>query len=338
YGYWGPNLVRNFFEHPEVEVRYVCDIAPDRLDRIACKYPSIQVTSDCGLLFNDDDVDIIAIATPASSHFPLAKTALLAGKHVFVEKPMCLRSEDCLELIALAEARKLTLAVDHPFIFHGAVRRIKRELDSFALGDVLYFDSVRINLGLFQNDINVVWDLAPHDLSIIDFLFRQSPISVQAFGKSHSDSGLEDMAYVTLTYESGMVAHLNLSWLSPVKVRQILIGGTNKMIAYDDLQATEKIKIYDKGVAFKPDLTAEARYNSLVQYRMGDTFAPVLDLTEALTVEIDQFVRCIRSGEQPDSDGWCGYRIVSLLEEIDRAMSSGQTRDLRNSATRACLK
>jgi predicted dehydrogenase len=331
-GYWGPNLIRNFSENSEAEVRYICDLSPARLAASANRFPSVTAVTDSSMLFNDPDLDAIAIATPAHTHFSLARQALAANKHVLIEKPMCLQSQDCLDLIALAEERELTLMVDHPFVYHGAVRRIKEEIATGALGDILYFDSVRINLGLFQSDINVLWDLAPHDLSIIDFLFNQSPVQVQAFGQSHTTSGLQDMAYVTLIFADKMVAHMHLSWLSPVKVRQILIGGTNKMIAYDDLETNEKVKIYDKGVSYETQISDELRYQNLVKYRIGATYSPVLDLRESLTTAVDHFIKCVSTGAKPDTDGWSGHRVVNLLEAIDRAMLSGKTQELMDTS------
>jgi predicted dehydrogenase len=318
-GYWGPNLIRNFYEHPEVEVKYVCDLSQERLAKISKRYPAATLVTNYQHLLDDADLDAIAIATPVHSHFMLAQQALAAGKNVLVEKPMCSTSAECRELIDLAEKKKLTLMVDHTFVYNNAVRRIKAEIDSGALGDILYFDSVRINLGLFQNDVNVVMDLAAHDISIMDYLLGQTPSKVQATGASHTREGLEDIAYITMNFPNNLIGHFHVSWLSPVKIRQILVGGTKKMIVYDDLQP-EKLRIYDKGISFPDAMPDENRYHNLIQYRMGDIQVPYLDSEEALKVEVAHFVDCIKTGKRPESDGWAGLRVVSLLEAANHAL------------------
>jgi predicted dehydrogenase len=323
-GYWGPNLVRNFFEHPDVDLKYVCDLSPGRLARIERRYPTVKLVTDYNQLLEDAQLDAIAIATPVQTHFSLARQALSAGKHVLVEKPMCSTGAECLELVTLAEKRKLTLMVDHTFVYHGAVRRIKQEIEKGELGEILYFDSVRINLGLFQNDVNVVMDLAAHDISIMDYLLAKSPTHISATGASHTPGGLEDIAYVTMKFPNNLIGHFHVSWLSPVKIRQILIGGSRKMIVYDDLQ-TEKIRIYDKGISLPDEMADENRYHNLIQYRIGDIHIPVLEADEALKNEVAHFIKCLVTGQQPDSNGWSGLRVVSMLEFANAALQSGQT-------------
>lgn len=327
-GYWGPNLIRNFFENRDVRLKYVCDLVPEKLEKIGQRYPTVKLTDKFTDMINDSEVDAIVIATPVHTHFPLAKQALEAGKHVLVEKPMCETSKECHDLVALAEERNLILMVDHTFVYHGAVKRIKEEIDSGTLGDIVYFDSIRINLGLHQTDVNVIWDLAPHDLAIMDHLLDKNPISVHATGASHVGNGLEDIAYISLDFGENVIAHLNVSWLSPVKIRQILIGGTKKMITYDDLQPAEKIKIYDKGIKEDAPETNEGRYQRLIQYRIGDMHAPVFDLTEALKVEVQHFVDCVKSGNTPHSDGRAGLRIVQIMEAANKSIKTGTPQSL----------
>jgi predicted dehydrogenase len=327
-------LIRNFFEHPDIELRYICDLSQARLDQMHKRFPSASLVTEYGLLLNDAQVDAIAIATPVNTHYELARQALQANKHLLVEKPMCVKPHECLDLISIAEEKQLTLMVDHPFIYHGAVGYIKKEIDKGSLGEILYFDSVRINLGLFQSDVNVVWDLAPHDLAILDFLLAKTPLSVQATGVSHTSSGLEDIAYITLRFENNLIAHIHVSWLSPVKIRQVLIGGSKKMIQYNDLEPSEKLKVYDKGILEQQHEPDGKRYQSLVQYRIGDMQAPLFDSQEALKSAVHEFVSCVQNGRRPASDGWCGYRIVSLLEAIDQSMRSGSVIDFSNACER----
>ncbi|MBI4534356.1 MAG: Gfo/Idh/MocA family oxidoreductase [Candidatus Melainabacteria bacterium] len=327
-GYWGPILVRNFYENEAVELKYVCDLALDKLVKLHRRYPTIELTTQYKNLLSDPALDIIVIATPVHTHYELAKQALTANKHVLVEKPMCTTSKECRELIALAKAKGRILMVDHTFVYHGAVRRIKEEIERQELGELLYFDSVRINLGLFQSDINVVWDLAPHDLSIMDFLIGQTPQSVHATGTSHTDQKIEDIAYITLTFANNLIAHFHVSWLSPVKVRQILVGGTKKMIVYDDLQPMEKLRIYDKGITVEEPESDERRYQNLIQYRFGDMHAPVLDLNEALKIEVSHFVECVQTGRAPITDGEAGLRVVEILEAASASLATGQTQQM----------
>jgi predicted dehydrogenase len=259
----------------------------------------------------------------------LAHLALSAGKHVLVEKPMCMTSVECEQLIAVADEKKKVLMVDHTFAYHGAVSLIKGVIERGELGEILYFDSVRINLGLFQSDVNVVWDLAPHDLSIMDYLLGQTPITVHATGACHAGNGVEDIAYITLTFENNTIAHFNVSWLSPVKVRQILIGGTKKMIAYDDLTPMEKVRIYDKGISISEETRDyNSQYVNQVSYRIGDMHSPVIDITEALKIEVAHFVDCVLAGKQPITDGRAGLRTVRILEAANASLKTGQPQAL----------
>ncbi len=323
-GYWGPNLIRNFYENESVTLSHVCDLDSAKLAKIAKRYPTVTTVTDFALMLDNPELQAVVIATPVHTHYSLAKQALLAGKHVLVEKPMCMNTDECRELIALASERNVTLMVDHTFVYHGAVQRIKDEIDGGTLGDVLYFDSVRINLGLFQSDINVVWDLAPHDLSIMDYLIGKNPVSIHATGACHAGNDIEDIAYITVTFEDNVIAHFNVSWLSPVKVRQILVGGTKKMIVYDDLEPMEKIRIYDKGITVEQPQTDEERYANLVGYRVGDMMAPKLDLTEALKAEVTHFVDCCLNSKRPITDGEAGLRVVQILEAANKAIKTGE--------------
>lgn len=313
YGYWGPNLVRNFFHSELSQVVACCDLNPDRLKTIKRLYPQIEVTQHAEDVFRKKDVDAVAIATPLSTHFELVKSALDHGKHVLVEKPMASSVNQAEELIRLAERDNRVLMVDHTFIFTGAVRKIREVMDKQELGDIFYFDSVRVNLGLFQHDINVVWDLAPHDISIMDHVIDKKPIWVSAIGASHFKSSLENIAYLTVGFHDEAIAHVHVNWTAPVKVRKVLIGGSEKMLVYDDLEPSEKIKIYDKGVSMSGDFKEDI-YRTLVEYRTGDMNAPKVDTTEALQTECQHFLECIREGRTPITDGHAGLRVVRILE------------------------
>lgn len=313
YGYWGPNLVRNFSWLDGIDVKYVCDLDPKRLQKVVSLFPNVAITTtDYQQVLNDPEVEAVAIATPVNSHYALSAAALKADKHVLIEKPMTDSVEDAIQLNDLAQSRNRILMVDHTFLYTGAVRKIKELVASGQIGEIYYFDSVRVNLGLFQNDVNVIWDLAPHDLSILHYIVDKKPVSVSAVGVSHVKNGLENIAYLTVFYQDTTFAHFHMNWLSPIKVRQILIGGSEKMIVYNDMENTEKIKVYDSGVVTKPGNKDEL-YNTLVQYRTGDMFAPKLDQSEALRTECQHFVECIRQGTQPISNGEFGLQIVKML-------------------------
>ena len=318
YGYWGPNLVRNFVEAPNTKVTAVADMRNDRLATVQRRYPGVQITNDYRELLTSPDVDAVAISTPVSTHFPLALEALQAGKHVLVEKPITTTSEQAMRLIDEAERRKLVLMVDHTFVYTGAVRKIRELIERGSLGDILYYDSTRINLGLFQYDVDVIWDLAVHDLSIMEYLLPQSPVAMSATGLGHVKGAAENVAYVTAFYDSPLIAHLNVNWLSPVKIRRTLIGGSKQMIVYDDIENSEKVRVYDKGITVKNG--PESLYKLLVSYRSGDMYAPQIDITEALRVEAQHFGDCIEKGTTPITDGHSGLRVVTALEAATRSM------------------
>jgi predicted dehydrogenase len=318
YGYWGPNLVRNFAEAPGAQVGAVCDLRPQRLAKVRARYPAVETTTDYQELLANPHIDAIAIATPVSSHFDLAMQAMQAGKHVLVEKPLAATSEQAVQLIEEADRRNRVLMVDHTFIYTGAVRKIQEIVTSDGLGDIYYYDSVRVNLGLFQHDVNVIWDLAVHDLSIMDYVLPSRPYAVSATGMSHVPGQPENVAYVTLFFDGCLIAHIHINWLAPVKVRRTLIGGSQKMIVYDDLEPSEKVKVYDKGITVN---NGEGVYKMLIDYRTGDMWAPRLDVTEALRTEALHFIRCIEEGERPLTDGEAGLRVVRILEAATQSIA-----------------
>ncbi|MCA1583167.1 MAG: Gfo/Idh/MocA family oxidoreductase [Acidobacteria bacterium] len=323
YGYWGPNLVRNFAETAGVEVKWCADNRADRLAIVKKRYPSIQVTEDAGQIFDDPDVNAVVIATPVSTHFKLVKQALERGKHVLVEKPMTRSVAEGQELLELAEKKGLVLMVDHTFIYTGAVRKIKEILDGGELGELHYLDSVRINLGLFQSDIDVLWDLAPHDLAILTYLVSAKPKFVSATGSDHTGRGLVDVAYMTVQYADNFLAHFHTNWLSPVKLRQMLIGGSRRMLVYNDMEPSEKVRVYDRGVKVT---TEEGIHKTLVDYRTGDMWAPKLELREALGVECEHFLECVRFNKIPWSSAAAGLNVVRLLEGATKSLAKNGTR------------
>jgi predicted dehydrogenase len=317
YGYWGPNVVRNLDRLEEAEVVAVCDRSAAAQKKVAKAYPGVLVTDDPAELMCSPEIDAIAVVTPVWTHYELAKAALENGKHVFVEKPFTSNAAQAQELIDLAARKNLKIMVDHTFLFTGAVTKIKQLLQDGALGKLYYYDSTRVNLGLFQHDVNVVWDLAPHDLSIIDHLIQDTPEAISATGQTHLN-GHEDVAFITLYFPDKVIAHINVNWLSPVKVRTTLIGGEKKMLVWNDLEADEKIKIYDKGVNIT---SREGLYNLLVNYRSGDMWAPQIEQVEALTRELAYFVTCIVKDETPVNDGEAGLRVVKMLEAANSSIS-----------------
>ena len=325
-GYWGPNLLRNFAENEAAGLRWMCDLDTKRLEVLGRRYPSARTTADCQQLFDDSQLDAVVIATPVGTHFNFARAALQAGKHVLLEKPLTANVAEAEELIELAERNGLTLMVDHTFIYTGAVRKIKELVKSGELGDLLYFDSVRINLGLFQRDINVVWDLAPHDLAIMDFIIDRQPSSVTATGSCHVEAGIANIAYVMLRFPGEFIAHFHFNWLSPVKIRRTLIAGSRRMVVYDDIEPTEKIRVYDKGVMVTRREDAEdqeAAYRTLVSYRTGDVWVPKLDSTEALHYVCREFLNAIAEKRRPLTDGHSGLRVVRLLQAAQQSISEG---------------
>lgn len=319
FGYWGPNLVRNFHRSSDFRLAAVCDADPEMRARAAQLYPEAGIFSDHRELIRAADIDVVAIATPVDTHFELAREALENGKSVFVEKPFTSTIAQAEALIELAERKNLTLMVDHTFLFTGSVRKIKSLIDDGTLGATQYFDSTRINLGLFQHDVNVVWDLATHDFSIMDYLIDASPTAVAATGIDHYGQGMENLAFITVFFPDNMIAHFNVNWISPVKVRKVLIGGDKKMLIWDDLQADEKIKVFDKGVEIKTKAGMRALQP---QYRTGDAWIPKVDTIEALQVETDYFAECIRNGDTPLNDGQAGLRIMRLLTACDHSLRS----------------
>ena len=332
YGYWGPNLVRNFAEAPGGRVGFVSDIRADRLSPVAVRYPATKVSTNYSDVLTDPGIDAIAIATPVSSHFDLAMAALRAGKHVLVEKPMTATSAQALALIEEADRRGLVLMVDHTFVYTPAVQKIRELTQRGDLGDIYYYDSVRINLGLFQHDVNVLWDLAVHDLSIMDYVLGQTPVSVSATGLSHVAGQPENIAYMTMFFDGRLIAHVHVNWLAPVKVRRTLLGGSRRMIVFDDLEASEKVKVYDRGISVNP--SAENVYQMLIGYRAGDMWAPQLGLAEALQTEARHFIQCIENRQTPTTDGQGGLRVVRLLEAATQSMAQhGALVQIRTSPT-----
>lgn len=313
YGYWGPNIVRNFHAQACSEVALVCDKSPKVEERLKKAHPGIPFTSDPMEIVKSSSIDVVAVVTPVWTHFELAKAALENGKHVFVEKPFTCSAVQAEELIELADRKNLQIMVDHTFLFTGAVKKIRQLVDDGALGDLYYYDSLRVNLGLFQHDVNVIWDLAPHDLSIMDHVIKEKPEVVVATGEKHLN-GVEDVAFITVYFPKRIIAHINVNWLSPVKIRTTLIGGQKKMLVWNDLVADEKIRVYDKGVQIN---SGEGIRDLLVSYRSGDMWAPQIEQSEALKVELGYFADCIMSNKAPFNDGHAGLRVVRMLEAAD---------------------
>lgn len=322
-GYWGPNVVRNLAALPEAEVRVLCDLDASRLAPLRRRYPAARVTTDHRDAIADPRVDAVAICTPVASHYALASAALEAGKHVLVEKPLTDSVRDAEALVALAARRRLVLQVDHTFVYNGAVQKIRSIVDSGEIGELLYVDCVRINLGLFQSDVNVLWDLAPHDLSVVHHLIPERPLWVSAVGAAHLGR-FESQAYLTVKYAGSLIAHFHVNWLAPVKLRSTLIGGSKRMIVYDDLAPSEKIRVYDKGVVVASDRGARDR--ALVDYRIGDMFAPYVDKTEPLARVCESFVRSIETGEAPPTDGRAGLEVVRILECAQQSLAQDGAR------------
>src|SRR6266540_3944966 len=329
YGYWGPNLVRNFMEAPGSTVVSVCDLRQERLASLQARYPTIKTVNNCSELLADPAIDAIVVATPVSSHFELGMAALKANKHVLIEKPLAANSEQAIQLIEEARTRARVLMVDHTFVYTGAVRKIRELITQNALGEIYYYDAVRINLGLFQHDVNVIWDLAIHDLSIMDYVLPSRALAVSATGISNIPGQPENVAYITLFFPNPQIAHVHVNWLTPVKVRHTLIGGSEKMILYDDLEPSEKVKVYDKGITVSQ--SPEAVYEMLVSYRSGDMWAPRLDTTEALQREAQHFIACVEKGEPPETDGHAGLRLVRIVEAAERSLRArGQLVEICN--------
>ena len=325
-GYWGPNLVRNFAKQEHARVVSVCDARYERALKVAGEFRIEHVTEQPDALIANPAVDLVIVATPSFSHYELAKRALEAGKHVLVMKPLTTRVDHAEELVSLAERQGVVLAVDHTFVYTGAVQRMRQLVESGELGDIYYLDSVRINLGLFQADVNVIWDLAPHDISIIDYVLGgELPTEVSAVGASHAGSPTENIAYVTMRYGPHTLAHVHVNWLAPAKVRRTIIGGSRQMVIYDDMEPSEKLKIYDKGVTITQQSGTDEVYGQMVSYRSGDMRAPRLDMREALATEAEHVLHCIRTGERPRADGHAGLRTVRILEAAQHSIANGSS-------------
>jgi len=320
-GYWGPNLVRNFAALDDVNVTAVCDFRKERLESIRKQFPAIKLfTTDANEIIKSPDIDAVAVVTPVSTHFPLGMDVLANGKHLFVEKPFTATVEQAEKMIELAEQKNLKIMVDHTFLYTGAVETMKKYIDNGELGELYYFDSVRVNLGLFQHDVNVIWDLAPHDVSIMDYLLDRAPRAIAATGVSHIDSGVENIAYISTYYDNNLLGHIHVNWLAPVKVRKTLLSGSKKMVIYDDMEPHEKIKVYDNGVEIAED--KDQIYNVLIQYRTGDMVSPKVDLTEALKKVTHEFYNAINENRNPRTDGHAGLRVVRILEAANESIRS----------------
>jgi len=317
-GYWGPNLVRNFLSTEGIRGVVCYDMQEKHLQRIKKRFPSVELAQSFEDLLKDPEVEAVSVVTPVSTHYLLGIKVLEAGKHLLMEKPMARTVSEAEDMVERAQKKGLVLMVDHTFVYTGAVRKIKEVIDRGEIGDILYMDSVRVNLGLFQHDVNVVWDLAPHDLSIMDYLIKQRPTAVSAVGVDHYNSG-EDTAYLTVHFGKKLLAHFHVNWLSPVKIRRILLAGSKQMIVYDDMESSEKVKIYNKGVDIKDEDTV---YATLVQYRMGDMYAPQVPQTEALSLLIQEFIECIKSDKRPITDGHAGLNVVRILEAAEKSLRS----------------
>ena len=317
-GYWGPNLVRNFQAHKDIKKVVACDIRENRLQVIKDKFPATELTKDCNQLI-EGDTDIIVISTPVDTHFNIAKKSLEAGKHIWVEKPFTSTSKEAEELIEIAERKNLQIFVDHTFIYNGAVRKLKELIEKDVLGNIIYFDSERINLGLFQRDVNVVWDLAPHDLSIMAYLLSEHNFKALAANGIANFNGKENLAHICIYFEDNCFAHFHVNWVSPVKIRRIIVGGDKKMLVYDDMENFEKIKVYDSGVEFK---SAESIHEALVQYRIGDMFSPKVKQTEALALGAQEFISAIKENRSPLTSGKDGLEVVKLLEAADISLAN----------------
>jgi len=316
YGYWGPNIVRNLQGQKNARTVMVCDQNPVALARARKAHPSIETVSNPLDVLRSPDIDAVAVITPVWTHYELAKMALENGKHVFIEKPFTSSSAQAEELIELAAGKRLTIMVDHTFLFTGAVRKIRELTESGALGDLYYYDSLRVNLGLFQHDVSVIWDLAPHDLSIMDHIIGAEPEAIVATGEKHLN-GVEDVAFLTIYFPRNVIAHINVNWLSPVKIRTTLIGGQKKMVVWNDLVADEKVRVYDRGVQIA---SGEGIRDLLVSYRSGDMWAPQLEQLEALHVEMGYFAECIMDSKVPFNDGHAGLRVVRMLEAAEKSI------------------
>lgn len=318
-GYWGPNIVRNFLSNEVVDVVTCCDLSEERLIKIKKQFHSVKTTKSMEDVLNDTTIEAVAIVTPVDTHYAIAKKALLKGKHILVEKPFTSTVDEAKELLELAESKNLKVMVDHTFLYTPAVQKIKNLVDSGDIGDILYFDSTRINLGLFQRDVNVIWDLAPHDFSIMNYIINKKPLSLNAMGADHVGKGLEDVAYVHVNFGNNLIAHFHVNWLSPVKIRKVLIGGSKKMIVFDDMENSEKIKIFDTGIDIQ---NKDDEYQKLINYRLGDIYSPLLNNAEALSALIKDFINTIQKNTVPIAGGIEGLKVVQLLEATQKSIKN----------------
>ena len=320
YGYWGPNLVRNFMNVEGCTVSHICDLDIKKLEIAKKKYPSINTTNSIDQVFENSEIDAVVIATPVSTHYDLASKALESNKHILVEKPLTNNIEQAQILGKKANDKNKILMIDHTYLYTPAIQKIKELIDSDSLGEIQYIDSTRINLGLFQTDVNVMWDLAVHDIAICCYLLKEKPISVQAVGISHTENGLENMAYITLHYNTKKIIHFNCSWISPVKIRHMLIGGNKKMIVFNDLETTEKIKIYDS--SYKNKLDSENTEKILTDYRIGDIHIPKIPQIEGLLNMAEDFINSIQNNNEPISNFNLGLEIVKILESAQKSIKN----------------
>jgi predicted dehydrogenase len=319
FGYWGPNIVRNLMQMKDAHLSAVCDRDKKALKRVLHFYPSVPVYQNYRDLIRSKDIDVIAVATPLSTHFSIARDVLQSGKHLFVEKPFVTSQKEAEILIDLAKKQSVQIMVDHTFLFTGAVRKMKEIVDQKTLGNLYYYDSTRINLGIFQPDANVVWDLAVHDFTILDYIIKNKPCALSAHGAAHFVKDQETLAYITVYFDHNFIANINVNWLSPVKIRTVLIGGEKQMLVWDDLKNDEKIKIYDRGVKA---ISKEGIYRLMIGYRSGKMWSPKIEQEEALTIELGYFIDCIRKHQTPINDGLAGLRIVKMLEATTRSLKN----------------
>lgn len=320
FGYWGPNLLRNFSNTKNCNVTYIVDLIPQNLEKINQTHSNITTTNSAERVFKDSNVDAVVIATEVSSHYSLAKMSLEHGKHVLIEKPMTNSVTKAKELIDLANSKKRMLMVDHTYLYTSAVQKMKELIKSGSIGTIQYIDSIRANLGIFQPDVNVLWDLAPHDIAICNYLIEEKPVSVQAIGKSHTSTNLEDIAYLTLHYNSKKIAHFNCSWISPVKIRQMLVGGDKKMIVFNDVESVDKIKVYDS--SYQEKTNSEDSHNSLIEYHVGKPFIPEISKREGLLGVTEDFVRASLENKKPISDSSLGLEVVQILEAAQKSIKN----------------
>jgi len=320
-GYWGPNLLRNLSQLPVSRVKYCCDLDDARLSHMKTLYPQVSVTKRFEDLIEDEEVKAIAIATPVSTHYPIAKACLQGGKHVLIEKPLAASIAEAEDLNRIAKAGNVVLFAGHTFIYNAAVQKMKDLVESGELGETFYVSSIRVNLGLFQEDINVIWDLAPHDISILNYIFGRDPVTVSTFARSYIRPGIEDVAFITLQYPKGVVAHIHVSWLDPCKIRRTTLVGSKKMLVYDDTSTLEKIRVYDKGVTIQPHYDTFGEFQ--LAYRFGDIIVPKINDVEPLKVECLHFMECVRNGGVPKSDGTSGLSVVKVVERACESAKLG---------------